>query len=206
MSQNSKFYLTIHGKSGHAAEPHLGVDAIVASASLITGIQSIISRNANPVTSVLISIGLLNGGTQENVIADKVTIGGTIRSFNDDDHVMLKKRFGDIAKGVELIHGCTIDLEFVDMYPPVINDGTLYELFLEVSDPKERVLFEKVMLSEDFAFYQKKIPGLFMGIGTGNPDKGFNKNLHTSQFNFDEKVLISGMEMSLRFLTYPKNY
>ncbi|MGV8907297.1 MAG: M20 metallopeptidase family protein [Acetobacterium sp.] len=206
MSQNSKFYFTIHGKSGHAGEPHLGVDAIVASAALITGMQSIISRNANPMTSVLISIGLLNGGTRENIIPDKVTMGGTMRSFNDNDHTMLKKRIAEVSKGVELIHGCTIDLEFVDMYPSVTNDCLLYELFLELCDPAERTLFEKVMLSEDFAFYQKEIPGLFMGIGTGNFDKGFDKSLHTSQFDFDEKVLIRGMEMSLNFLNCSKKY
>jgi len=62
------------------------------------------------------------------------------------------------------------------------------------------------MLSEDFAFYQKEIPGLFIGIGTGNSQKGFDKSLHTSHFNFDEEVLISGLEMSLKFLSYPKKY
>lgn len=206
MSQNNEFYFTIHGKSGHAAEPHLAVDAIVASASLITGIQSIVSRNVNPMKNAVITIGLLNGGTRVNVVAEEVKIAGTTRSFDADIHVMLQKRIIEVAKGVELIHRCTMDLEFVDMYPAVINDGFLYEIFLELCNPEERLLFEKVMLSEDFAFYQKEVPGLFIGIGTGNAQKGFDKSLHTSHFNFDEEVLISGLEMSLKFLNYPKKY
>jgi len=206
MGQNNEFYFTVHGKSGHAAEPHLAVDAIVASASLITGIQSIVSRNVNPMKNAVITIGLLNGGTRVNVVAEEVKIGGTTRSFDEDIQILLQNRITEVAKGIELIHKCTIDLEFVDMYPSVINDCSLYEIFIELCNPEERLVFEKVMLSEDFAFYQKEIPGLFIGIGTGNSQKGFDKSLHTSHFNFDEEVLISGLEMSLKFLSYTKKY
>jgi len=206
MGQNIEFYFTVHGKSGHAAEPHLAVDAIVASASLITGIQAIVSRNVSPMKNAVITIGLLNGGTRVNVVAEEVKIAGTTRSFDSDIHVMLQKRITEVAKGVEFIHGCTIDLEFVEMYPAVINDRFLYEIFLELCNQEDRLVFEKVMLSEDFAFYQKEIPGLFIGIGTGNSLKGFDKSIHTSHFNFDEEILISGLEMSLKFLNYSKKY
>ncbi|KNZ41065.1 amidohydrolase [Acetobacterium bakii] len=206
MGQNSGFYFTVHGKSGHAAQPQRSVDAIVASASLITGIQSIVSRNVNPMKSVVIAIGLLNGGTRINVVAEEVKIGGTMRSFSEETHLMLQNRMGEVAKGVELIHGCTIDLEFVDMYPSVINDASLYDIYLKLCEPKDRVVFRKVMLAEDFSYYQKEIPGLFIGIGTGNASKGFDENLHSSRFDFDEKVLIKGLEMSLKFINYKKKY
>lgn len=206
MAQNSEFFITVHGVSGHAAEPQRSMDAIVASASLITCLQSIVSRNTNPMESVVISIGLLNGGTRVNVVADEVKLGGTIRSFSDKGHQKLHRRIGEVVKGVELTHGCNIELEFVEMYPPVVNDERLYEIFEELTSKDKRVKFRKVMLSEDFAYFQKEVPGLYIGLGTGNEAKGFNKNLHTAEFNFDEVVLLKGMEASLKFINYSKNY
>lgn len=206
MSKNSEFFVTVHGASGHGAEPHRGIDAIVASASLITSLQSIISRNANPMESVVISIGLLKGGTRVNVVADEVKLGGTIRSFSEESHEMLHRRIAEVTKGVELTHGCSVDLEFVDMYPAVVNDDKLFRIFKEITAFEKREGFEKVMLSEDFAFFQKEIPGLFIGLGTGNNQKGFDKNLHTAQFNFDEEVLLKGLEASLKFIKYTNNY
>lgn len=206
MGQNSEFFITVHGISGHAAEPQRSMDAIVASASLITAFQSIVSRNTNPMESVVISIGLLNGGTRVNVVADEVKLGGTIRSFSDKSHAKLHQRIGEVVKGVELTHGCNIELEFVDMYPPVINNEGLYDIFKELIPPENRVRFRKVMLSEDFSYFQKEVPGLYIGLGTGNEEKGYNKNLHTSDFNFDESVLLNGLEASLKFINYLKNY
>lgn len=206
MGQNSEFFITVHGLSGHAAEPQRSMDAIVASASLITCLQSIVSRNTNPMESVVISIGLLNGGTRVNVVADQVKLGGTIRSFSEKSHQKLHRRIEEVVKGVELTHGCHIELEFVEMYPPVINDERLYEIFKEQIPQENRVRFRKVMLSEDFSFFQKEVPGLYIGLGTGNEEKGFNKNLHTADFNFDEQVLLRGLDTSLQMINYSKKY
>jgi len=206
MAKNSEFYITVHGVSGHAAKPHIAIDAIVASASLVTCIQSIISRNSDPMESAVISIGLLNGGTRVNVVADKVKLGGTIRSFSKENHSMIHRRLAEVVKGVELAYGCSIDLEFVDMYPPVINNQELYKIFLELCEPTECEKIQKIMLSEDFAFFQKEIPGLFIGLGTGNPNKGFDHDLHKAEFNFDEKVLLKGLETSLKFIKYSNKY
>lgn len=206
MGQNSEFFITVHGVSGHAAEPQRSMDAIVASAALITCLQSIVSRNTNPMESVVISIGLVNGGTRVNVVADEVKLGGTIRSFSDKSHDKLHRRIEEVVRGIELTHGCKIELKFVGMYPPVVNDEKLYEIFKELVPMENRVRFRKVMLSEDFSYFQKEVPGLYIGLGTGNEEKGFNKNLHTSDFNFDEMVLLKGLEASLRFISYSKNY
>ncbi|WP_303871611.1 M20 family metallopeptidase [Acetobacterium wieringae] len=206
MGQNSEFFITVHGVSGHAAEPQRSMDAIVASASLITCLQSIVSRNTNPMESVVISIGLLNGGTRVNVVADQVKLGGTIRSFSEKNHQKLHRRIEEVVKGVELTHGCNVDLEFVEMYPPVINDEKLYQIFREQIPPESQVRFRKVMLSEDFSFYQKEVPGLYIGLGTGNAEKGFDKNLHTAEFNFDEQILLKGLEASLKLIDYTNNY
>ncbi|AWW26328.1 M20 family metallopeptidase [Acetobacterium sp. KB-1] len=206
MAQNSEFFITVRGISGHAAQPQRSMDAIVASASLITCLQSIVSRNTNPMESVVISIGLLNGGTRVNVVADEVKLGGTIRSFSNKSHEKLHRRIEEVVKGVELTHGCNIELEFIEMYPPVINNERLYEIYKELVPRENRVPFRKVMLSEDFSYFQSAVPGLYIGLGTGNEKKGYNKNLHTSDFNFDETVLLKGMEASLKLINYSKNY
>lgn len=206
MAQNSEFFITVRGISGHAAQPQRSMDAIVASASLITCLQSIVSRNTNPMESVVISIGLLNGGTRVNVVADEVKLGGTIRSFSNKSHEKLHRRIEEVVKGVELTHGCNIELEFIEMYPPVINNERLYEIYKELVPRENRVPFRKVMLSEDFSYFQSAVPGLYIGLGTGNEKKGYNKNLHTSGFNFDETVLLKGMEASLKLINYSKNY
>ena len=206
MAQNSEFFITVRGISGHAAQPQRSMDAIVASASLITCLQSIVSRNTNPMESVVISIGLLNGGTRVNVVADEVKLGGTIRSFSNKSHEKLHRRIEEVVKGVELTHGCNIELKFIEMYPPVINNERLYEIYKELVPRENRVPFRKVMLSEDFSYFQSAVPGLYIGLGTGNEKKGYNKNLHTSGFNFDETVLLKGMEASLKLINYSKNY
>ncbi|WP_145972709.1 M20 metallopeptidase family protein [Acetobacterium woodii] len=206
MAQNSEFFVTVKGLSAHAAEPHRAIDAIVASAALITTLQSVISRNTNPMESAVISVGLVKGGTRINVVADEVKLCGTIRSFVAGSQNKIQRRITEICKGVELTHGCSIDLEFVEMYPAVINDERLYQIYQKLTKPEDRVIFHEVMLSEDFAFYQKEVPGLFIGLGTGNKDKGFDKNLHTSGFNFDETVLLKGMETSLQFIDYSDQY
>ncbi|MDK2942909.1 M20 family metallopeptidase [Acetobacterium carbinolicum] len=206
MAQNSEFFITVRGISGHAAQPQRSMDAIVASASLITCLQSIVSRNTNPMESVVISIGLLNGGTRVNVVADEVKLGGTIRSFSNKSHEKLHRRIEEVVKGVELTHGCNIELKFIEMYPPVINNERLYEIYKELIPRENRVPFRKVMLSEDFSYFQSAVPGLYIGLGTGNEKKGYNKNLHTSDFNFDETVLLKGMEASLKLINYSKNY
>jgi len=173
---------------------------------LITCLQSIVSRNTNPMESVVISIGLLNGGTRVNVVADEVKLGGTIRSFSDKSHEKLHRRIEEVVKGVELTHGCNIELKFIEMYPPVVNNERLYEIYKELIPIENRVPFRKVMLSEDFSYFQREVPGLYIGLGTGNEEKGYNKNLHTSDFNFDETVLLKGLEASLKLINYSKNY
>ncbi|WKY46732.1 amidohydrolase [Eubacteriaceae bacterium ES3] len=206
MAMNSEFFIRVHGVSGHGAEPHLAKDVMIAGGQLIMAMQSIVSRDVDPKKSAVITIGMISGGTRINVIADELKLCGTIRSFNSTIHAMMHKRITEMVRGCELTSGCRFDLEFVDMYPEVYNDETLFEIFKEVNKPEKTKVIEKMMLSEDFSFYQKEIPGLFIGIGSGNSKKGFDKNLHTKEFNFDEKVLLTGLSSSIRFVEYKNLY
>lgn len=207
MAMTSEFYIDILGKSGHAADPDKGIDAIVASADYISALQKIVSRTVSPNESALLAIGTINGGTRMNVIADKVSLSGTLRSFNENVQHEMKQRMEDMARGMEAMYHCQINIRFVDMYPPVINNEKLFDQIWPLcGKAEEKKLFQKVMLAEDFAMYRKAIPGVFMGLGTRNDEKNLTSNLHTHSFNFDERVLLRGLQVYLNILRRPQLY
>ncbi len=205
IAMTSEFYIDILGKSGHAANPDQCIDAIVASADYISSLQKIISRTLNPRAEALLSVGTIEGGSRMNVVADKVSLSGTVRSFDEEIQREMKTRMVEMARGIEIMYGCTIKIRFDDMYPPVKNNPELYEKVWPVLDEHKQI-FEKQMIAEDFAMYGKKIPALFMGLGTGNEEKGFTNGLHSPKFNFDEKVLLSGVEAYCRIAMNEKAY
>ncbi|MDO4289055.1 MAG: amidohydrolase [Eubacterium sp.] len=204
MAMTSEVYIDVLGKSGHAADPDKGVDAIVAAADFVSSLQKIVSRTVSPNDSALLSIGTINGGTRMNIIADKVSLSGTMRSFSEEVHQGMKQRVFDMARGIEAMYHCRVEVNFVDMYPPVINSEALFNQIWPLCGDKKH--FEKVMLAEDFAFYGRVMPCLFMGLGVGNAQKGFDKNLHTQQFNFDEKILLRGMDVYRKIVERPEAY
>lgn len=204
MAMTSEFYIDVFGKSSHAADPDKGIDAIVATADYISGLQKIVSRTVSPNDSSLLSIGTIHGGMRRNIIADKVSLSGTVRSFSETVQREMKERIEEMARGIEKMYRCRIEIRFVDLYPPVSNNEVLFDQIWPLCGDKK--LFSKVMLAEDFAMYQKTVPGLFMGLGTGCPEKGFDKNLHTHQFNFDEKVLLRGLDVYRKIIERSQEY
>jgi amidohydrolase len=202
IAMNSEFYVDIRGKSGHAAKPENTVDAIAAAAGFVTAVHSIISRTQNPLTEALISIGTIQGGTRMNSIADLVQLSGTMRSFSEQVHFDLQKQMRARAEGIDRMTGTRTEIRFVDMYPPVVNDPALYNAVWPLLGREgEKIPFEKQMIAEDFAFYGKALPALFMGLGCGSPEKGFTSSLHATDFNFDEDVLLRGVDIDRRIAT-----
>jgi amidohydrolase len=194
MAQNGEFDITIRGVSAHGAQPQLGVDAILAQASLIQGIHSIVSRNVNPLDSAVITVGTIHGGEARNIIAHSVVLSGTIRAFNENVYTMLKKRVHALSEGCEAAYGVSIETSITDYYPPVVNDRKLVQLATSVLKDHEYNQILPLMISEDFSFYQQAVRGCFVLLGTGNDEKGFIHPLHSSNFNFDENVLLKGID------------
>lgn len=194
MAQNGEFDLTIKGVSAHGAQPHLGTDAILAQAALIQGFHSIVSRNLNPLDSAVITVGTIKGGEARNIIAQSVSLSGTIRAFDENVYAMLKMRMKSIIDGCEIAYGVTIESSIRDYYPPVINDRKLVQLAKSVFDENEYTDIQPLMISEDFSFYQQAVPGCFVLLGTRNDEKGYNSPLHSSNFNFDEIALLKGID------------
>ena len=191
---------TITGKSGHGAMPHKTIDPLMAVTKIVDGYQTIVSRNISPFDPGVVTIGKFCGGSAQNIIADTVNFWGTIRTFKEENTEFIIERIKEIHRGIELSYRVKIDEKIDIVYPPVINDKELYKKFVDTMKDMNYVEHEALTISEDFAYYQKEVPGIFMLLGTRSEEKGFIHPLHSCHFNFDEKVLLKGVEAFARIL------
>jgi hippurate hydrolase len=195
MAQNGEFDITIQGVSAHGAQPHKSKDAMVASASLISQFQHVVARSIDPLTPGVVTIGTIKGGEARNIIAQTISISGTIRTFNQETYDTMKASMHAISKGIELSYSVDVNLEIRDYYPAVINDHTLFTDVKSLLKERSYELIKPMMFAEDFSFYQQKVPGLFMMLGTKNEKKGYTHPLHSCYFDFDEKVLTKALSL-----------
>lgn len=197
MARNGEMKVHIHGKSAHGAMPHLGNDAIVAAASMIMQLQTIVSRSIDPLKSTVLTIGTIHGGQVHNAISDSVEFDGSLRSFYDETYMLQIKRIHEIAKATEMAYGVKVDVEIIDFYNIVNNDAYLNDLLQEVCK-EDYVCVEPTMASEDFSFYQKEAPGLYFFVGV--KDEEHVHNVHHCCFNFDESALLNAIETNVGLL------
>lgn len=195
MAQSGELDVIIKGRSAHGGKPHLGSDAIIAGSQLINGYQTIISRNLDPLKPGVITIGMITGGDARNIIASQVMISGTIRAFDSNQYQMIKTRIQKINDALSIMNDVEIDTDIRDLYPPVINDDYLYQKVKKCLAKDEYQEINPSMLAEDFSYYQQKTPGLLMMLGVRNEKSGYINPLHSCYFNFDEIVLVSGIEL-----------
>jgi len=207
MGGEEDFELRIVGRGAHGAMPHLGIDPIVAASAVVMSLQTLVSRETDPLESSVVSVTMFQAGHAYNAIPAEVVLGGTLRAISVKALDMVKQRFVDVVTGVALAHQCSVkNLQFSpDMYPPVLNDPHVWnwlqspEVGITGSDG---ITFEgdlpPTFASEDFSFYSTKVPSTFMflGIGTGSdanaPGYPTNTPLHNAAYNMDEKVLSLG--------------
>jgi amidohydrolase len=193
MAASEVFTVTITGKGGHGALPHLAVDPVLAAAHTITAVQSIVSRNVPPLKSGVVSFTALSGGEAFNVIPNTVQLKGTIRTFEQGVREVIMNRFEAIVKGVVEAMGCTAEIEIHNITPAVVNDP---QITTTVHHIAETILPEvsietnyQTMGSEDMAYFMQGIPGCYILIGSANDKAGLNAKHHNPRFNFDEQVL-----------------
>lgn len=204
MAQTGEFDIEIKGKSAHAAQPHKSIDSMVVMSELILGFQSIVSRNIDPIEAAVLTVGKVVAGDRRNIIANTAVLEGTLRSFKTNVYSRIKERMRDYTEGLEHIHSCNIELVFRDMYPPVINDKRLTQHLIENLHESEIQIIEPLMLAEDFSYYQRVVPGVFFFLGANNSKKNFLYPLHSDRFNFDEKILIDGLNVYAKILKAKK--
>ncbi len=195
------FKITIRGKISHAAYPELGIDSIAAASQIITGIQSIISRNTSPLAPAVITIGSIHGGNAMNLIADIVTLEGTIRTLDYYSRELLKNRLKDMSHNIAKAYGAKAEVKFQKGYPALINDNLIVDVIKNVAICETAVekvveLKEPTMGVEDFSLYLEKVPGAFIFLGSGYKGKE-NAGIHQGGFNVDEKCIGIGIQLEV---------
>jgi amidohydrolase len=205
MAAMEEFELNIFGKGGHTSAPHTAVDTLLAACTVVQGLQSIQTREIDPLLPLTIMVGKINGGTGRNIIADKVNIGGTIRFlFKDDqrDKAILLEKIERLVKGICDASGVQYDLKFYTSNPAVMNDKNMVEYVKqsvkETYGDDNNIVPYLCLAGEDFAEFTQRVPSAFYFIGAGNKEKGTDYPHHHPMFNIDEDTLKFGVEMHVR--------
>ena len=193
MAAADAFEMEIEGTGGHGAMPHLSADAVVIAAHVVTALQTVVSREVDPVEPAVLTVGEIGAGTAFNIIPEKARIGGTVRTLNEDLRRRMPGRIEGLARGVArgMRGDATLDYRF--SYPVTRNDAGAAARALETATAlfhEESVLElpNPSMGAEDFAYFLERVPGAFVWLGVGEDVSG----LHTPQFAFDEKILARG--------------
>jgi amidohydrolase len=193
MAGSEIFSVKITGKGGHGAAPHISVDPIVATAQIITALQTITSRNINPLESAVISVCKVDAGTAFNIIPQEAEFSGTIRTFKPEVYDTVKEGFERIINSIAEAMGCQAEIHIERVTLPVANDPGLVELIREVVsqvDPDANIdSNHQTMGSEDFSFMMDDIPGCFMMVGAAKTESGHNFGHHHPKFDIDEASL-----------------
>ena len=190
------FTIKIKGVGGHGAAPQGTVDGVLVASHLIQALQTIVSRNTNPLESTVVTVGQINGGYNFNIIADEVVLKGTTRSYTIENQKLIKKRMKNIIAGVEKTFNAKIILDYKDGYPPVVNEKTTTQ---NTYNAAKKIVGDDVvepylsMGGEDFSYYTNKIPGCFFFLGTSPKNqKLLSTPHHCSHFDIDEEAMLIG--------------
>lgn len=196
MASSSVFTLTIQGRGGHGAAPHLATDPILAAAHIVAALQSIVSRNINPQDSVVVSIGQFSAGTTFNVIPDKAVLKGTVRSYDEQLHRQIYRRILEMATEMAKALSCTATMETIAIVPAVFNaiqpSKAVHQAASRIVGP-ENILQHRTMASEDMGFILDEIPGCYFFVGSGSSIEGADYPHHHPKFDLDERSMINAV-------------
>lgn len=202
MAGTIDFEINIVSKSAHGAMPQNGIDGIVISAEVINSLQTIVSRNISPIDSAVITVGKIRGGARRNIVAENVSLEGTVRYAKDEVYANVLDRMKKICEFTAAKYDCKIEMSVCNECRAVINDDNLYQEFKDAFKGDNVVELDFRMGAEDFAFFQRAVPGFFFNVGTRNEEKGFTAGLHNEQFDFDEKIILNGVEVYRKLMEY----
>lgn len=194
-----RFYIKVTGKGGHAGRPHKTGDTLVIASHLIIALQTVVSRNVDPIHSAVLSTCVLNVGSAENIIPEYADIAGTVRTLNPDTQDLIERRMGEVCEGIAKTFNAKIDLEYSRRYPSVVNH-------LEQTEFVQQIAHEVVgknntfecptsMGGEDFAYFLQQTAGAYFLIGNGD-----SSGLHSPTFDFNDDILPLGATMFSRIV------
>ncbi|MFQ3620427.1 MAG: M20 family metallopeptidase [Spirochaetales bacterium] len=209
MAAVDRFFVEVVGKGGHGAMPQKSIDPIVLASQVVLAFQTLVSREIDPLKPAVVTIGRIQGGTTFNVIPDKVELEGTVRTFDSEVREFLPKRMEQILKGITEGARGSYTFQYEYGIPAVINDeqlATRIQGVIQKCLGKDQVITKILpsMGGEDFSLFQKEAPGVYLFLGTHNPDLP-SYPLHHAKYTLDERVLPLGVrvfsEIALDFLT-----
>ncbi len=197
MAGGEKFSVRVIGKGGHGAIPAVTIDPIVATAHIVTALQTIVSRNVSPLETAVVSVTTIQSGTAFNVIPQEATLGGTLRSFDQGVRQKILERFEQIVRGTAETLGCRVEIDVKRITPTLINDASITERVQETSrrilpDADLRTAGYLTMGAEDAAYLLEKVNGCFFFVGSANKERHLDYGHHHPKFDFDEEALIRG--------------
>ena len=205
----TEFTITIRGRGGHGAMPHLSVDAIAVTGQVVTALQNLVSRQVSPVEPAVLTIGTIQGGNAFNVIAPEVVLKGTLRAHDDEKIRFLQERLSKITMGVAQAMGAEANVKQEYLCPPVVSNSEVAAIVREAASEvigKAKVKEPRpVMLGDDASLLLRQAPGCYFLVGSANAAHGQDKPHHSPQFDFDESALEIGLNImekaALKFLS-----
>ncbi len=203
LAGGDRWKMTFRGRGGHGAMPHVTIDALAPACTTALGLQSIVTKEFDAKDPLVLTVGQVHGGTRFNVVADEAWLDGTVRYYRPEFAAQVEEKMRRFAQSAAEAYRTTMELEYIVMCPPTVNDPELAQLGLDVArrtlGPDALMPFEPVMGSEDFSFFSQKVPGLFVAVGAGNTQKGLVYPNHHPQFDIDEDCLDIARTMYVEF-------
>ena len=196
MASGDTCIIKVHGTGGHGALPQYAVDTVVAASSIVMALQTIVSRNVNPLHTGIISVGAFISGDAPNVIPGEAELRLTVRAFRPDVRDLLERRIAEIAQAQAAVYGATADVNYMRRYP-VLNNHPAETAFCQqvirdwLGDDGLQTNAEPITASEDFAFFLEKVPGCYVNIGNGVGSAG-GCMVHNAGYDFNDRVLSTG--------------
>lgn len=197
MASTDEIYVTVKGKGGHGAMPHLNIDPVLITAHLITALQQLVSRMGNPSTPSVLSFGKVTANGATNVIPDEVKLEGTFRTMNEKWREEAHKKMVKLAEGLAESMGGSCEFDIHKGYPYLQNNPEVTarakQAAINYLGEDKVVDLDIWMAAEDFAFFSQQVPATFYRLGVRNEAKGITSSVHTPTFNIDEEALETGM-------------
>jgi amidohydrolase len=196
MAAADEWECTIFGKGGHGAVPHLAADPIVAAGAVIGALQTVVSREIDPLETAVVTCGHMEAGTTFNIIPDRAFLQGTVRTFNPDVRAGIPERMERICSGISQALGCRAEFRLKNVLPATVNDKAFTEEAAEVArkvlGPEHVIEIPPSMGAEDMSYYLQKVPGTFLFFGTKNEEKGIVNPQHHPEYDVDDDILPKG--------------
>ncbi|WP_049408625.1 amidohydrolase [Staphylococcus pettenkoferi] len=202
MASPDEFNIAIHGRGGHGAKPHETIDPVVVMAEFILSVQKIVTRTIDPVKHAVISFGMVQAGSADNVIPDSAYCRGTVRVFDTDIQAHIKYKMEKLLQGLAVANDITYDFEYIRGYLPVDNNHECYETIKHAAQDLNLIYHDSdlMMIGEDFSYYQTVKPGGFFLTGCGNEQKDTMHPHHSPYFDIDEAALKYALSTFLKIL------